>query len=196
MHEGEWTPTDNSGTPQGGIISPTLANFTLNGIEPEIERAVKEQYNVKMRGIYIGVSKNSRGTINPRYLSTNLATIRYADDFVVLARSKRMIEKTVRPCVDRFLQERGLWLSDEKTRVHSIKEGDKINFLGYTIQHLGKVSPKYKLFHDRQNKEAIACYPQKEKYQAIVNKLKTIFGEGSNLTSYALIAKINPILRG
>jgi RNA-directed DNA polymerase len=85
-----------------------LANFTLNGLEKAVEREVKNKYNVKKRGIYIGVSENSRGNVGPRHLSTNLATIRYADDFVILARSKRMIEETIKPCVERFLSERGL----------------------------------------------------------------------------------------
>lgn len=196
VHKEEWISATDSGTPQGGIISPTLANFTLNGMEGAVEKAVQVAYNVKKRGIYIGKPSNQERKALWGYVSTNLFTVRFADDFIILARSKRMIEDVIKPCVESFLKERGLWLSEEKTKIISIREGEKLDFLGYTFQYITKVLPKYKLFHDRQGKEAITTYPQKDKYKKVSEKLRKIFEKSYNLSSYSLIAEINPIVRG
>ena len=195
IHKSDWEPTE-SGTPQGGIISPTLANHTLNGLEETVETSVATAYDVKQRGIYIGSRMNSRGNVQPSFLSTNLFIVRFADDFIILARSKRMIEEVIRPCVNKFLEERGLWLSEEKTKILSIGKCDKVQFLGYTFHHIPKINPKYKLFHDRQNKEAIAVYPQKEKFQAFIHKLRLVFEKSYNIEAFTLISKLNPMIRG
>lgn len=188
----------DSGTPQGGIISPTLANHTLNGLEAAIEQSLAVNYKIRQRGIYIG--KNASGSdldkTKYRFLSTQLAVIRYADDFIVLARSRRMIEETIRPAVENFLKERGLTLSPEKTKVLSIRKSDPVDFLGYTLKYIPRISHKYGLFHDNTGRAGIACYPQKKKYLAIVNKLKGIISKATNLNAYELIAKLNPVIRG
>jgi RNA-directed DNA polymerase len=157
---------------------------------------VKNKYDVKTKGIYIGKLQNPRGKVKYGFLATNVFTVRFADDVVVLARSKRMIEETVKPCIGSFLKERGLWLSDEKTQILSIRKGDKLNFLGYTFQYFNKVAHRAKMFNDRQGREAIVCYPQKGKYEGIIEKTRTLFETSYNLTAYTLIAKLNPIIRG
>src|SRR5947208_12272487 len=92
-----------AGTPQGGIASPVLANLTLDGLEPAIRAAIK-----------------------PRRDQVNF--IRYADDFIVTARSKETLEQQVKPVIVEFLRERGLKLSEEKTLIAHIAQG--FNFLG------------------------------------------------------------------
>nr|ATI20212.1 group II intron reverse transcriptase/maturase [Juglanconis oblonga]ATI20374.1 group II intron reverse transcriptase/maturase [Juglanconis oblonga] len=196
IYKGEWSDATESGTPQGGIISPTLANLTLNGLEESVEKSIERIYNVKKRGIYLGKLNHQRGKVTYGWLSTNLFVVRFADDVVILARSRRMIEEAIKPAVDEFLKERGLWLSEEKTKIISIREGDKLDFLGYTLRYLKEVRPKSKLFHDRQNKEAIVCYPQKAKVQGIINKVRNIIENSYNITAYSLISKLNPIIRG
>src|SRR5262245_24621947 len=99
-----------AGTPQGGIASPALANLTLDGLEPAIRAAIK-----------------------PRHDQVNF--IRYADDFVVTARSKETLEQKVKPVIVEFLQERGLKLSEEKTLITHIAEG--FNFLGQRVRKYG-----------------------------------------------------------
>jgi RNA-directed DNA polymerase len=105
---GKYEPSLDKGTPQGGIISPTLANLTLNGLEREVEEVVNKAYRVGKRGIYIGKIKGSDGKVKYERVSTNLFTVRFADDVVILARSRRMIEETIKPCVVNFLSNRGL----------------------------------------------------------------------------------------
>ena len=187
-----------SGTPEGGFLSPTLANHTLNGLEAAIEQAVATKYKVRKRGIYLGNKPRRTATDKTKYrfLSTQLATIRYADDFIVLGRSRRMIEEAVRPAVEKFLKERGLTLSPEKTKVLSIRGSDPVDFLGYTFKYFPRISHKYGLFHDNTGRAGIACYPQKNKVKAIAEQLKKIISQSINLNAYELIAKLNPIIRG
>lgn len=107
-------PTDE-GTPQGGIISPTFANLTLDGLEALLHQR-------------LGRSR----TIGGKRTSTKINVVRYADDFVVTGLSKEMLETEVRPIVEQFLQERGLVLSPEKTCITHIGTG--FDFLGQNIR--------------------------------------------------------------
>ena len=99
-----------TGTPQGGVISPLLANIALHGLE----RA-------------LGVQYDNAGTIRgPR------AVVRYADDFVVFCESKEDTEAARRDVKD-WLARRGLRLSEAKTRTVHLTEG--FDFLGFNIRH-------------------------------------------------------------
>lgn len=105
-----------AGTPQGGIISPTLANMALDGLEWELAK-------------HFGVKASTQATKNQVYV------VRYADDFVISGRSKELLEREVRPVVEAFLRERGLRLSPTKTRVTHIDEG--FDFLGWNVRRYG-----------------------------------------------------------
>lgn len=97
------------GVPQGGIISPMLANMALDGLEQTIRDAV------------------------PRRSRVNFG--RYADDFVTTAKTKTIIERYIRPAAVKFLAVRGLELSEEKTLITHIKDG--FTFLGQTFRKTG-----------------------------------------------------------
>jgi RNA-directed DNA polymerase len=105
-------PTE-AGTPQGGIISPTLANMVLNGLEQQLRKTFPQRV--------------PKGRTNPK---VNL--VRYADDFIVTGASKELLESEVRPVVEQFLRERSLELSSEKTCVTHIDQG--FDFLGQNIR--------------------------------------------------------------
>nr|WUR10588.1 hypothetical protein [Elmerina hispida] len=107
-----------------------------------------------------------------------------------------MLTEAAKPAIENFLETRGLTLSTEKTKLISIRAGEKVKFLGYNFQYIQGFKPKYKLFHDRIGKEGIACYPQKEKLDAISLKLRKIIDANYNKTAYELIRKLNPIIRG
>jgi RNA-directed DNA polymerase len=104
--KGQRFPT-NEGTPQGGIISPVLANLTLDGMEEAIRSRIKKR----------------RDQVN---------FIRYADDFVVTARHRETLEQIVKPTVVDFLAQRGLELSEQKTTITHIETG--FNFLGQNVR--------------------------------------------------------------
>jgi len=184
-----------TGTPQGGIISPCLANFTLNGLQERIRQAVISKYR-GFQNTTFSIKYKQKGKTKYKNQRLKIFTVRYADDFLVIGRSKRMIETAVIPAVEEFLSERGLKLSKEKTKVLSVRNSDKITFLGYCFQYQKKFSPKYNQFNDRLNKEGISCYPMKENYIKIVKELRDIFRKNMNNTAYTLITKLNPKIRG
>jgi RNA-directed DNA polymerase len=98
-----------AGTPQGGIISPTLANVTLDGLQSLLASSFR-----------------------PRQGSPKVSLVRYADDFIITGASKDLLENEVRPLVEAFMRERGLELSPEKTCITSITQG--FDFLGQNIR--------------------------------------------------------------
>ncbi|WP_241792352.1 group II intron reverse transcriptase/maturase [Acidithiobacillus thiooxidans] len=113
MDKGALFPTE-AGTPQGGIISPTLANMALDGLEKLLRKEIQ-------RNTHSGKKVNM---------------VRYADDFIITGKSKDLLENEVKPLVEQFLKERGLVLSPEKTKITHIRDG--FNFLGWNIRKYGK----------------------------------------------------------
>jgi RNA-directed DNA polymerase len=105
MEEGVIYPTA-AGTPQGGIASPVFANMTLDGLEDVAQRAAPRNQQVHV--------------------------VRYADDFIITGASKEVLEMKVKPAVVAFLKERGLELSEEKTRLTQIDAG--FDFLGFNVR--------------------------------------------------------------
>jgi RNA-directed DNA polymerase len=108
-------PTEE-GTPQGGIISPTLANMVLDGLAGMLD----DEFNIKT---YNGLRHSSKYKIN---------MVRYADDFIVTGANKEVLENRVKPIIENFLAKRGLQLSQEKTHITHIKDG--YNFLGQNLR--------------------------------------------------------------
>src|SRR5271157_94719 len=104
-----------SGTPQGGIISPVLANLALDGLE----RRLRESFPVRGKG-------SERGRAAQVHL------VRYADDFVITGHSEELLKMTVKPLVESFLLERGLVLSPEKTVITHVRDG--FDFLGQNVR--------------------------------------------------------------
>ncbi|MCP4265348.1 MAG: group II intron reverse transcriptase/maturase [Candidatus Brocadiaceae bacterium] len=105
-----WFPTEE-GTPQGGVISPIIANMVLDGLERTINLHAKHTPNK-----------------NPHKINF----VRYADDFVVTGNDSEYLEKEVKPLISKFLAKRGLELSPEKTKITHISQG--FDFLGFNIR--------------------------------------------------------------
>jgi len=141
------------GTPQGGIISPTLSNMTLDGLERTVRKAV------------------------PRRSRVNF--VRYADDFIITGKSKRLLEENVKPAVEAFLESRGLTLSQEKTRITHITDG--FEFLGQTF---------------RKNGNVLHITPSKEGVLALLQKVGGLIRKYVSAPMPALIKKLNQTLRG
>lgn len=152
-------PTE-AGTPQGGIISPTLANMTLDGLEAALEARF--------------------GLPNTRPAKrTQVHLVRYADDFVITARSKELLEDEVKPLVTRFLRERGLELSEDKTRITHIDEG--FDFLGWNIRKYdGKLLIK----------------PSRKNVKAVKGKIREIMRANRQCRTENLIKLLNPVIQG
>jgi RNA-directed DNA polymerase len=140
-----------AGTPQGAIISPTLSNMTLDGLEKAMKSFRKSKVNF----------------------------VRYADDFIVTGDSKELLEQEVKPVIIRFLKERGLTLSEEKTKVTHIEEG--FDFLG---QNVRKYNGKPLIKPSKKNVKNLL-----EKVRKALKKLQTAKQED-------VIRLLNPVIRG
>jgi len=112
----ELFPTD-SGVPQGGSVSPTIANMTLDGIE----RCIAEKYWMNTKGKIDKKHKNHK----------KINFIRYADDFIVTATDKETLVD-IQSIIEDFLLKRGLQLSQEKTVITHISDG--FDFLGWNFR--------------------------------------------------------------
>jgi RNA-directed DNA polymerase len=169
-----FTPTE-TGTPQGGVISPLLANIALHGME----KAITEGMNTKQEKPIL---------------------VRYADDFLILHSKKEEIEKTTQK-ITAWLKNMGLTLSPTKTKVTHTLTPDAGNvgfdFLGYTVRqfpagktHTGKnpggKSLGFKTIIKPSKKSVKAHLSQMNQW---VNKLKPAPQE-------AVIKKLNPIIKG
>ncbi len=139
----------NEGTPQGGIISPTLANMVLDGLEKLINRIGGVTRYV------LEVSKRSKYKVH---------FVRYADDFIVTSNNREFLEKKVKPAIIEFLKVRGLTLSEEKTRISHIENG--FDFLG---QNVRKYKGKLLIKPSKKSYAAIV-----KKIQGVIEKFKTI----------------------
>jgi RNA-directed DNA polymerase len=104
------------GTPQGGIISPALANCALDGLE----RLLQEKFPARKRLKSFGGEKPC------------VHFVRYADDFVIASKSKELLEGEIKPLVEQFLRERGLELSPTKTVITHVEHG--FDFLGQNVR--------------------------------------------------------------
>jgi RNA-directed DNA polymerase len=112
--DGKQLQATTAGTPQGGIISPALANWTLNGLEADLIAHLDAKWGVaKAKKLKVGV-------------------VRYADDFVITGASQECLENEIRPWVEEFLSTRGLRLSKAKTKILHINEG--FDFLGWNFR--------------------------------------------------------------
>ena len=103
----KWHETE-SGTPQGGVVSPVLMNMTLDGLEAELKAKF------------------------PSHKGQKVHLVRFADDFIVTGSNPELLEQEIKPLIEQFLQGRGLQLSAEKTHITHIKEG--VDFLGQNIR--------------------------------------------------------------
>ncbi len=157
------------GTPQGGIISPLLANIALDGME-------------RLFG-----AENSKGNYltpaNRLYENKGLNLIRYADDFVVTAPTRNRIISYVLPMLRDFLKKRGMALNDAKTRIIHRNEG--FDFLGFNIrQYYGR------------GRAICLAKPSKKAIKQHLEHIRTVVSMNKQMRADELISKLNPIIRG
>lgn len=166
MEDGVFHATEQ-GTPQGGVISPLLANIALHGME--------EALGITYRG---GVSASCVKRHCPVF-------VRYADDFVVICHTHDdALQARVR--IAAFLAERGLQLSEEKTHIRHISEG--FDFLGFTVR-------SYRV-RDRAAGTKTLIKPSAKTVKALRRKVKDLFRAHIGMDQGQLIVALNPVLRG
>ncbi|MDQ2884358.1 MAG: group II intron reverse transcriptase/maturase [Actinomycetota bacterium] len=163
-----------TGTPQGGILSPLLANIALSTLD--------EHFTAKWAalGPYWTRAKHRRAG------GPVMRIVRYADDFVVMVAGQRGDAEALSDEVSAVLAPMGLRLSVAKTRVCHIDEG--FDFLGWRIQR--------RPWRSRTGKRAIYTYPSKAALAAILDKVRSLTRRAEHRTLADLLRRLNPVLRG
>jgi len=182
LDKGDWFPT-GEGTPQGGVISPLLANIALHGLEDYMR-----QWTETWKG-------NKRDNLR------SISFIRYADDFVVLHKDKSVIQQA-KELISNWLHGLGLELKESKTRIcHTLNRTDDeeagFDFLGWEVRqyaqgkkHSGKSTNGELLGFKtiiKPSKESVKTHTQK-----IVEVLDSMRGKSQE----EVIERLNPIIRG
>jgi RNA-directed DNA polymerase len=163
-----------AGTPQGGILSPLLANLALSVLDEHFAQA----WQTVSGTTYQRTKRRRSGLANYRI-------IRYADDFVVLVAGTEADAQALREEVAAVLAPMGLRLSEAKTRVCHIDEG--FDFLGFRIQRKRKRGT---------NKRVVYTYPSKKALASIVGRVRALTSRASHPTLAVLLRQLNPVLRG
>jgi RNA-directed DNA polymerase len=164
---GCFSPTD-TGTPQGGVISPLLANVALDGME-RLFAAERPDGRPKpphpQKGQHRGISVR-----------------RYAEDCVVTAPTREVLDTYARPRIEDFLQHRGLTLSEAKTRLVHTKEG--CNFLGFHIRRFGNRDAK------------LLTVPQQEQVRTHLRRVRAYLDAQKQTPAGRVRKARNPVIRG
>jgi RNA-directed DNA polymerase len=158
------------GTPQGGILSPLLANVALSVLDEHFARRHQDQKQM---------------TRQERRGQPSFRLIRYADDWVALVRGNRADAEAIRDEAAEVLSTMGLRLSVEKTTLVHIDEG--LDFLGWRIQRHRKRGT---------TKHYVYTYPSKKAVKSVTGKVRTISRLNKNLPLEVLLHNLNPVLRG
>lgn len=168
--EAEVLNATEKGTPQGGVLSPLLANIALDGLEQWLKQFTKTR-------LYQGeTAKSGKWKVTKKV--ERYGYCRYADDFVITAETREDLEAII-PEVEAWLTQRGLRLNEDKTNIRHLSEG--FNFLGFNLRERGS---------------KCLVTPQKEKVHAKLRETKEWLYTHPNVGPDAVIRVLNPILRG
>ena len=163
-----------TGTPQGGILSPLLANIALSVLDEHFVAAWAAM------GAHSGARQQRRRTGRATY-----RLVRYADDFVVLVAGTRAHAEAVRDEAAAVLAPMGLRLSEAKTRVVHIDEG--FDFLGFRVVRQPRRG---------SGKPVIYTYPAKRSLAEIKARVRRMTRGATDLSLTSLLHRVNPVLRG
>jgi RNA-directed DNA polymerase len=170
MDEYANTPRESTmGTPQGGIISPLLANIALHGLEEHLKN-------------YVSSRKFPKPYPNADAERKALGVIRYADDFVIIHRNPEIMEKVILE-TNNWLANVGLEISPEKSKVR--KASESFTFLGFQITLVAK-----------QGQYRVKITPSKENIKRLTDKTRNIIQTNKSASAYALIYLLRPVLIG
>jgi len=205
MEKSDYNQT-NMGTPQGGTISPLLANIALDQMETDLIEHLRSIKGWKTKIGSTTVSIRTDKKTNKRYKSQHqlkIDLIRYADDFVVIHKDKEVIEESKR-FIGKWLEIRGLTLSEEKTKIVHSTEG--FDFLGHHIRHYEnqrKGTYKLKLLKGTptEQRKAKATHvlrvePTKEKIKLHYREISDTIWMMKTATPTQLIAVLQPKITG
>jgi RNA-directed DNA polymerase len=163
-----------TGTPQGGILSPLLANIALSVLDEHFA------HKWDALGPYWTRAKKRRAG------TPTMRLIRYADDFVVMVNGKRCDAEALWGEVETILEPMGLSLSVEKTKVCHVDDG--FDFLGWRIHR--------RRWRGHGGKRAVYTYPSKKSLASLITKVRSLTRRNLHRTLGDLLRSVNRVLRG
>ena len=161
-----------TGTPQGGILSPLLANIALSALDEHFARVWQAMGSGSQRH-----RRRLRGEATYRL-------VRYADDFVICVAGERRHAQALVVEAERVLAPLGLVLAREKTAITHIDEG--FDFLGWRVRR----------GCGRHSRPVIHTYPSKRSLKSVKARVKELTKTGHQQTLDQLLRRLNPVLRG
>ncbi|MGH9057093.1 MAG: group II intron reverse transcriptase/maturase [Acidimicrobiales bacterium] len=168
------TRETKTGTPQGGILSPLLANIALSVLDEHFVGAWRSE-----------MATRSAREVRRRHGEATYRLVRYADDFVVMVHGTKDQASALRAGVEAALSSVGLRLNEEKTSVSSIDEG--FDFLGFRIQRQQKRG---------SHRAFVYTWPSRKSLSSVMAKVKAITKQGTNNPLSDLLRQLNGVLRG
>ena len=184
--------TTSEGTPQGGVISPLLANIALHGMEERIKN-LSESFDM--------VQSNGKYQIGKTLKRQSVSIIRYADDFVILHEDLTAVQRC-REIISEWLNDMGLELKPSKTRMaHTLYELNEekpgFDFLGFNIRQykVGKYSSGKNTHGDILGFKTI-IKPSKESQKRHYRRIAEVIKRHQGQSQTVLIMKLNPIIKG
>jgi len=172
---GESVSISTMGTPQGGVISPILANIALHGLEEHLSDFVSSR---KMPKPHPKASKGKRAK------RSALAFVRYADVFVILHRNLDILQLVIEETKS-WIMGMGLSISEEKSTLKRASQTFK--FIGFQIAYVkNRITNKFR----------VQITPSKENVIRVTTKVKTIIQRNKAASAYQLIGKIRPVILG
>lgn len=163
-----------AGTPQGGILSPLLANIALSVLDEHLS----DKWEALGPSWTRAKHRRAGGPV--------MRLVRYADDFVIMVGGTRADADALHDEVAAVLAPMGLRLSVEKTRVCHIDEG--FDFLGWRIQR--------RTWRGRAGRRAVYTYPSKKSLLSVLDRVRTLTRRRLHRTLADLLRRLNPTLRG
>lgn len=178
------------GTPQGGPISPLLANVALHGLENHVAQCL--------------ATWSRNGELPTGSVPSNGITVRYADDFVILYPHLEVLERVVTE-VEKWLLTQGLEICKRKTSIRHTLHSHNGNppgfaFLGFYFSHkecgMGKTTWVENGVNRRPLQYYLSQQPDKDRIQKHIDKVRDIVKRMEKRPQEELIATLNPIIRG
>lgn len=168
------------GTPQGGIISPVLANIALDGLETHLQTELRKKYTCK------------------EIEQSTLRLVRFADDFVVIHINKEVIVDS-RKIIKEWLAQMGLELSESKTKITHSSEG--FDFLGFNIRHYQNNYDHFMCKNGSLESLKLKDFkllikPSKKTIKKHSHAIKEVLRSTRAATQDVVIKRLNPIIKG
>jgi len=203
------------GIPQGGILSPLIANWTLDGLDELLNKTVKSKTNHPWNSYFYPEGKreylekkgllenlNSRGMIERPAGRNVISYVRFADDVIIVTNNAELV-KVIMVELKNFLEVRGLWLSDTKTKIIAWKMGSKLDFLGWTFILIKPkkvnwmIKAKRKQAGKLRDWAGLYCFPSNKSTKSLRDKVKIITSMKNTFKAVTIICQeLSLLIRG